>query len=380
MEEGYKSCPHCAEPIRIEAKYCKHCHRKLPQPTPVLRWVLYSILGAAALSFFLYNVVRSPEIDRQNQRLVQEMATVPFEKKQWNEISRTLVQSTAIDLRGNSGWLVDPIYRPNGNVKVFLLPQCAASEPDRVFFAIMDEQNFERMQGGYPPVLLASDPVGAATEVEVPYGRRFWYGFVEVASKPNAPGTIPTSELGFAIYLLNEFQKRNHPPIRLTAEIYSSVRLYATPTDARREVLALKQKLSQPSDSTPLTAQSQSSNPQENEARTVGNEASVVRALRTIDTAEVTFATKYNLGYAAGLEALVLVSSDIKTVLGEANRSGYVFTYTPTTPNGSIDGYTLRADPVTPGTTSANHYFTDQSGVIRVERDKQADSSSPPIP
>jgi len=26
-----------------------------------------------------------------------------------------------------------------------------------------------------------------------------------------------------------------------------------------------------------------------------------------------------------------------------------------------------------------NHYFTDQTGIIRVEQDKPADSSSPPI-
>jgi hypothetical protein len=74
MEEGYKPCPYCAEPIRIEARLCKHCNRKLSQPTPVWRWVLYGILGAAALSLFFYSLGRAPEADRQNQELVETMA------------------------------------------------------------------------------------------------------------------------------------------------------------------------------------------------------------------------------------------------------------------------------------------------------------------
>jgi hypothetical protein len=74
MEQGYKPCPHCAEDIRIDAKVCKHCGRKIPQPTPAWRWALYGILGAAALGLFFFNLGRRPEADRQNQKLVEEMA------------------------------------------------------------------------------------------------------------------------------------------------------------------------------------------------------------------------------------------------------------------------------------------------------------------
>lgn len=28
--KGYRTCPHCAESVRIEARLCKHCQRKLP--------------------------------------------------------------------------------------------------------------------------------------------------------------------------------------------------------------------------------------------------------------------------------------------------------------------------------------------------------------
>jgi hypothetical protein len=74
MEEGYKPCPYCAEPIRIEAKYCKHCSRKLPQPTPAWRWALLGIVGVAAISLFFYKLGRAPEVDRQNQKVAADMA------------------------------------------------------------------------------------------------------------------------------------------------------------------------------------------------------------------------------------------------------------------------------------------------------------------
>ena len=73
MEEGYKPCPFCAEPIRIEAKYCKHCSRKLPQPTPRWRWVVLGVVGTAVLCLFFYNLGRAPEVDRQNQKLATDL-------------------------------------------------------------------------------------------------------------------------------------------------------------------------------------------------------------------------------------------------------------------------------------------------------------------
>ena len=74
MEDGTKPCPYCAEPIRIEAKYCKHCSRKLSQPTPPWRWVILGVVGAAVLCLFFYNLGRAPEADRQNQKVAADMA------------------------------------------------------------------------------------------------------------------------------------------------------------------------------------------------------------------------------------------------------------------------------------------------------------------
>ncbi len=45
----------------------------------------------------------------------------------------------------------------------------------------------------------------------------------------------------------------------------------------------------------------------------------------------------------------------------------------------SIWTYTVHADPVTPGETGDNHYYMDESGVIRMERQNQANAHSPPL-
>jgi hypothetical protein len=47
--------------------------------------------------------------------------------------------------------------------------------------------------------------------------------------------------------------------------------------------------------------------------------------------------------------------------------------------DGKLDAYMVNADPVTPGTTGQRHFFTDQTGVIRVEQHQPATAESPPI-
>jgi hypothetical protein len=51
-------------------------------------------------------------------------------------------------------------------------------------------------------------------------------------------------------------------------------------------------------------------------------------------------------------------------VLSAGQKSGYTFAFTPGTSNQS---YSITATPITAATTGQNMYFTDQSGVIRVD-------------
>ena len=117
------------------------------------------------------------------------------------------------------------------------------------------------------------------------------------------------------------------------------------------------------------------------------NQASAVGSLRTINTACIAYSTTYsqfpaaltNLGpvdssgpgnghgHGNGLapDPVSSTAADLlDSVLAAGEKSGYAFVYTPGTDNQS---YTITATPITAAATGQNMYFTDQSGVIRVD-------------
>jgi type II secretory pathway pseudopilin PulG len=130
------------------------------------------------------------------------------------------------------------------------------------------------------------------------------------------------------------------------------------------------------------------------------NERLVVGDLRVINSAATTYASIYGHGYPPSLAALGPPKTGMKEnaqaagLIWEGLASGivsrYRFTYAagPKTSHVdiyTIDTYTVHADPVTPGEGGDNHYFTDESGVIRLGYDYktgkvgEANADSPPI-
>jgi type IV pilus assembly protein PilA len=135
-------------------------------------------------------------------------------------------------------------------------------------------------------------------------------------------------------------------------------------------------------------------------SRIAANQASAVGSLRTLNTAEITYATTYSTGYTSNLGYLAISPTGdpggttataaglIDSVLagggGTASRSsksGYSFTYTAgaTDMTGRINTYSITATPISVGTTGTNYYFTDQSGVIRQNSTAVAGSSDSPL-
>ena len=135
-------------------------------------------------------------------------------------------------------------------------------------------------------------------------------------------------------------------------------------------------------------------------SRIAANQASAVGSLRTLNTAEITYATTYNTGYtsylgylgppvsgttitstAAGLIDSVLAGSASSNQVYTSTKSGYTFAYTPGTADasGRINTYTITASPITVGTTGTNYYFTDMSGVIRQNSTTTAGSTDSPL-
>jgi prepilin-type N-terminal cleavage/methylation domain-containing protein len=110
-------------------------------------------------------------------------------------------------------------------------------------------------------------------------------------------------------------------------------------------------------------------------SRIAANEASAVGSMRTINTAEVTYASTYpSLGYTSTLGNLAGSSCSaptstnaclIDTTLGNAtakatSKSGYYFTLG----SSSTLGYTLQGTAANQGSTGIKRFYTDGTAVI----------------
>jgi type IV pilus assembly protein PilA len=120
-------------------------------------------------------------------------------------------------------------------------------------------------------------------------------------------------------------------------------------------------------------------------SKIAANQASAVGSLRTLNTACIAYSTSYgqfpaaltNLGPVGSGTASSTSADLIDSVLAAGQKSGYTFTFTA---GGSNQSYSITATPITAATTGQNMYYTDQSGVIRVDTSGSgASSSSTPI-
>lgn len=123
-------------------------------------------------------------------------------------------------------------------------------------------------------------------------------------------------------------------------------------------------------------------------SRMAANEASAVGALRTVTAACTIYAETYGKGYPLELKQLGSAGEAteehaglIDATLASGQKLGYLFSYRIVRKRGSqeIVGYIFNADPLVAGTTGHRHFFTDQTGIVRVESDKPATAESPPV-
>ena len=126
-------------------------------------------------------------------------------------------------------------------------------------------------------------------------------------------------------------------------------------------------------------------------SRIAANEASAVGSIRTINTAEVTYASTYpDCGFAVlsnlgGSGGSATGAGLVDSVLASGVKSGYSFGVTSSGGSGTCGGgslpnttYTLTGDPQN-AQTGQRHFFSDQSGVIRYDTSTNATSASNPL-
>jgi len=121
-------------------------------------------------------------------------------------------------------------------------------------------------------------------------------------------------------------------------------------------------------------------------SKMAANEAGAGQSVRTIVTAETTYASACpDTGYSATLVelnkgTLCLSGKDvIDDVLGASDpalKSGYKFTYSSNASNGINTTFTIVAVPISVGLTGQRGFFSDQTGVIRYSLDGTAPTAA----
>jgi len=120
-------------------------------------------------------------------------------------------------------------------------------------------------------------------------------------------------------------------------------------------------------------------------SRMAANESAAAAALRTLATVEVNYDATYQVGFAptlaalgppaAGVQASQTNAGLIDEALASGVRSGYQFVYAPLG-SGPVTGYTINANPISPGSTGQWYFYVDQTNVIRHQQGSVAGPSS----
>ena len=109
-------------------------------------------------------------------------------------------------------------------------------------------------------------------------------------------------------------------------------------------------------------------------SRMAANEASAISSVRTLVTAQLTYSATLGNGQ-YGAMADLQGANIVDTLLGSGTKEGYTFA---TVPNAAIS-FTVNANPVTAGTTGQRRFYSDQTGVIRVNTGGAAGPGDPPL-
>ena len=114
-------------------------------------------------------------------------------------------------------------------------------------------------------------------------------------------------------------------------------------------------------------------------ARHNANEMAAVASCRTVVTACQTFyANSLPHTYPASLADLILPVSNppyIDSVLAGGVKQGYRFTYAFI----DAESFTLNSDPSVTGKPGTRHFFVNESGIIKANRNAQASSGDPAV-
>ena len=100
-------------------------------------------------------------------------------------------------------------------------------------------------------------------------------------------------------------------------------------------------------------------------ARISANETSAVRSIRVLNASLATYHELHQNQYPRDLSGLNDANLDAELARGQ--KFGYRFVYEAedTDANGTLDAYTIHADPMVEDRTGIHHFFSDQTRLVR---------------
>ncbi len=324
-------CPSCGKPAEGDKRFCKHCGADLPAP------VAAATSPAAASPATATEIAGAPAA-------ANGCPTCGAENKPESRFCKNCASPLGVS-------------QAEPAAKFQICPQCGTANRGGVEFCKSCGESMAARAAA--PAAAASPHPGAVA------------GAAQVApAAPRAAAYQPRP--------MPEAESRK--PVLIAGALLLLVALggagwYFWTKPAETTAQGIESQPAQPAPALPAQAAAAVADP----ALIANNESSAVGALRTINTAGVTYSSTYpDIGFPRSLvhmEPPAQGSSSSRTAglisaeLASGTKSGYIFTYQAGPPDSSLGHvvitYKAYAVPVTPGFSGKRSFCTDQTGVIR---------------
>lgn len=198
--------------------------------------VLIALGIANLLAYFgIIGGLKDIDIREGFRRLEGFVRSVLPEKREWREVQRMAVMDYPIDLYtletfGPIGVGAKDMRTTEGQsfLRESIKGRFAADPVSGAFLAVLDEKNYQRLQQGYPPIILYAAEPGQEVDVEIP-GANYRLMFVrrrEQSDRIAVPSSL--GELLLLLFQLSEQQKREAQPVKVSADLYYVLECHCT--------------------------------------------------------------------------------------------------------------------------------------------------------